>query len=136
MGYPITDIEGIDAEALCKLKALGIRTTDSLLEAAKDAKGRKRLAASTGLSELDLLAWANMADQMRIRGLGKDYVPLLRDAGVRTVRALKHRNAPRLAAAIAKANASRRKPVKILPSEGAVQRWIDEADVIQLKISY
>jgi hypothetical protein len=41
-----------------------------------------------------------------------------------------------LACAIAAANAKRKKPVKFLPSEKAVQRWIDEAGALDLKISY
>ena len=41
MSYPITAIEDIDADEAEALKAVGIRTTEKLLEAAKSPKGRK-----------------------------------------------------------------------------------------------
>src|SRR3954447_25900282 len=105
MSYPITDLDGIDAAAADRLKAAGIRTTLALLEAAKDVKGRKCLAAKTGFDEKLLLRWANMADRMRIKGMGKEYAELLRLAGVDTIRELRYRNPGRLAKAMADANA-------------------------------
>jgi predicted RecB family nuclease len=51
MTYPISEIEGMTAFSASKLKSLGIRTTASLLEAARHVKGRKTLAAKTGISE-------------------------------------------------------------------------------------
>ena len=66
--YPISHIDGLGAQAQAKLKAQGIRTTAGLLENANTVKARKALAAKTGLSEQDLLAWANIADCMRIKG--------------------------------------------------------------------
>jgi hypothetical protein len=87
MTYPISDIEGMSAFCASKLKAQGIRTTDALLEAARTVKGRKALAAKTAISEQQLLEWANVADYMRIPGMGKAKVCLMRAAGVTTVRA-------------------------------------------------
>ena len=69
--YPLSHIEGLGVQAQAKLKAEGIRTTAGLLENASTVKARKALAAKTGLSEQDLLAWANIADCMRIKGMGK-----------------------------------------------------------------
>ncbi|MCC7347606.1 MAG: DUF4332 domain-containing protein [Variibacter sp.] len=135
MSYPITDLDGIDDDKAVHFRRAGIRTTAGLLEAAKDVKGRKALAARTSLAEQDILRWANMADHMRIKGLGKDYAELLREAGVNTVRELKYRNAQRLAQAIAQANAKRPR-VKFPPSEKAVDRWIAHAKALDIKISY
>jgi hypothetical protein len=45
MTYPISEIEGLTAFTAAKLKSLGIRTTDGLLEATRTVKGRKALAA-------------------------------------------------------------------------------------------
>jgi len=53
MTYPISDIDGLPSFAASRLKAVGIRTTDGLLEAARSVKGRKMLAARTGISEQD-----------------------------------------------------------------------------------
>lgn len=135
MSYPIRDIDGISESTARVLKRVGIRTTAAFLEAAKNSKGRKALASATGLDEKFLLRCANMADRLRIKGLGKDYANLIRAAGVDTVRELKHRNAKRLFEAMRQANAER-KLVKFLPSEKAVERWIEEAKVLDIKISY
>ena len=43
MTYPISNIDGLPSFAASKLKSLGIRTTDGLLEAARTVKGRKAL---------------------------------------------------------------------------------------------
>ncbi|MBN8921086.1 MAG: DUF4332 domain-containing protein [Rhizobiales bacterium] len=135
MSYPIKTLDGVDDDAIAALKAVGIRTTAGLLEAAKDTRGRRSLALRTGLDEKLLLRWANMADRMRIKGLGRDYAELLRAAGVDTVRELKHRNKERLLKAIRDANA-RRGLVKLPPSEKAVSRWIEQAKKLPLKITY
>jgi predicted flap endonuclease-1-like 5' DNA nuclease len=135
MSYPLTDIDGIEPEVACKLKSVGIRTTGKLLEAAKDAKGRKSLAEKTGFEEKRILCWANLADKMRIKGIGEEYAELLQAAGVDTLKELKYRNPCNLAKAMAHAN-TKRKLVRLLPSEKAVLRWIEHAKKLPLKITY
>ena len=92
MSYPITTIEEIGVDEVTALKSAGIRTTDGLLEAAKSPKGRKLLADKVKLDEKKLLRWANIADKLRIKGMGKEYAGLLREVGVDTVKELKYRN--------------------------------------------
>ena len=104
MTYPISKIDGLTAFTASKLKSAGIRTMEGLLEAARTAKGRKQLSAKTGFSEQQLLEWANLADCMRIPGMGKAKAELLRASGVNTVRELTHRNPGRLAQAMRDAN--------------------------------
>jgi predicted flap endonuclease-1-like 5' DNA nuclease len=133
--YPITDIDGIEADTAARLKEAGIRTTGKLLESARNPKGRRVLAEKTGLDEKKILCWANMADKMRIKGVGEEYAELLHAAGVDTVRDLKYRNPANLAKAMAAANGKRRL-VRLLPSEKAVLRWIEHAKKLPLKISY
>jgi len=135
MTYPISKIDGLTAFAASKFKSAGIRTTEGLLEAARTAKGRKALAAKTGFSEQQLLEWANIADCMRIPGMGKAKAELLRAAGVTTVREFTHRNPARLAQAMKDAN-SKRKLVQVLPSEHSVGQLIEQARKLPLKISY
>jgi hypothetical protein len=135
MSYPIADLERITPGVAAKLKSIGIRTTGKLLEKAKDLKGRKLIADRTGIDEKCILRWANMADRMRIKGVGEDYAELLEAAGVDTVKELKYRNPGNLAKAMAKANVER-KLVRLLPSEKAVVRWIEHAKKLPLKISY
>lgn len=135
MSYAISDIEGIGPEGADRLRSVGIRTTARLLEAAKSPRQRKFLAEKTGIDKKRILSWANLADRMRIKGVGEDYAKLLQAAGVDTVKELKYRNPAKLARAMAEAN-TKRKLVRVLPSNGAVERWIDQAKRLQLKITY
>ena len=135
MSYPITDIDGIEGEKAAILKSVRIRTTERLLEAARTVKGRKALAAKTGLAEKQLLCWANGADRMRIPGISKEYAELLQAAGVDTVKELRYRSPANLVRAMADAN-KKRKVVRLLPSEKVVCRWIESAQKLELKIKY
>ena len=135
MSYPISTIEEIGVDEVTALKSVGIRTTDGLLEAAKSPKGRKLLAASAKLDEKKLLRWANIADKLRIKGMGKEYAGLLREVGVDTVKELKYRNPAKLAQTMAEAN-KKRKMVRFLPSEKLVTRWVEHARKLPQKITY
>jgi predicted flap endonuclease-1-like 5' DNA nuclease len=135
MRYSIAELDGIVPGIATALKSAGIRTTSKLLEAAKDPKGRQLLAERTGLSPQCLLRIANFADKMRIKGVGEDYAELLEAAGVDTVRELKYRNPGNLAKRMAEVNRNR-KLVRTLPSEKAIERWIETAKALPVKISY
>ena len=135
MTYPISEIDGLTAFSASKLKSLGIRTTDALLKAARTMKGRKALAAKTGISEQLLLEWANVSDYMRIPGMGRAKVGLVRAAGVTTVRELAYRNPARLAQSMREANV-KKKLVRILPSEKSVGDIIAKAKKLPPKITY
>ena len=135
MTYPISEIEGLSVFAANKLKAQGIRTTDALLEAASTVKGRKALSAKTGISEQLLLEWANVSDYMRIPGMGRAKVGLVRAAGVTTVRELAYRNPARLAQSMRDAN-EKKKLLRILPTEKSVGDIIAKAKKLQPKITY
>src|ERR1700747_1665099 len=135
MAYSISEIEGMTAFAASKLKSIGIRTTDALLEAARTVKGRKTLAAKTGISEQQLLEWANVSDYMRIPGMGKAKVGLVRAAGVATVRELALRNPARLGQNLKEVNEKRRL-VRVLPSENSVEHLIAKARRLSPKITY
>jgi predicted RecB family nuclease len=135
MTYPLSQIEGMTPFAAAKLKKLGIRTTEALLEAARTVKGRKELAGKSGISEQQLLEWANICDYMRIPGMGKAKTVLLRAAGVATVRELSLRNPARLAQNMKDVN-TKRKLVHVLPSEKSVEQIIQRARKLQPKITY
>ena len=135
MTYSISKIDGISGDAASKLKSAGIRTTEALLEAAHTVKGRKALAAKTGISEQQLLEWANIADCMRMPGMGKAKALLLRASGVNTLREFTLRNPARLAQNMKDAN-TKRKLVRVLPSEKSVGQLIEEARKLPFKISY
>src|ERR1700676_3476108 len=113
MPYPINQIDDLAAEELKKLKSLGIRTTDRLLEEAKNPKGRNLLAAKTGFDKASILGWAKGADRMRIKGMGKGCSCLLKPVGVDTTRELKYPTPANLATSMSKAN-KKRKLVRFL----------------------
>lgn len=69
-------------------------------------------------------------DLTRIAGVGPDYSDLLESAGVDTVRELRHRNAEKLTAQLAKAN-KRRRIVRRVPSQSTVEDWIDKAEGLE-----
>jgi len=128
-------LDGLDAEVIESLKSAGIRTSDKLLEVASSPKGRKALSEKTGIDQQRLLRFANLADKMRVKGLGKEYAELLRHVGVDTVRELKYRNPAKLAEALRKKN-DKLKMVRLVPTEKAVGRWVESAKKLPQKISY
>ena len=135
MSLSLKKLDGLDAEVIESLKSAGIRTSDKLLEIASSPKGRKALSEKTGIDPQRLLRFANLADKMRVKGLGKGYAELLCHVGVDTVRELKYRNPAKLAEALRKQN-DKLKMVRLVPTEKAVGRWVEAAKKLPQKISY
>lgn len=135
MSYPIDKIEGIGPSYAEKLSACGIKTTANLLEKCAAAKGRKELEAESGISGKLILKWTNMADLMRISGVGEEYSELLEAAGVDTVKELRNRNAANLAAKMAEVNETK-KLVRQAPSESQVTKWVEQAKALEPLITY
>ena len=135
MKYKIEEIEGIGPAYGEKLKAAGIADTDALLSRCGAKKGRTEVANETGLDESRLLKWANMADLMRISGVGEEYSELLEAAGVDTVKELQHRNAENLAAKMAEVN-EEKKLTRALPAASQVEKWIEQAKGMTPMISH
>src|SRR5215470_12217306 len=126
MPASISELVGLEPSFAIKMKSVGIRTTEKLLETARSLKGRQMLAEKTDIDQVQLLRVANLIDRMRIKGVGQEYAELLAAVGVVTVKELRYRNPTRLAEAMAKTN-GKRKLVRVLPSEHTVERWIDHA---------
>ncbi|MEP0233642.1 DUF4332 domain-containing protein [Roseibium sp.] len=135
MSYSISEIEGIGPVYAEKLGAVGIKTTEAYLERAKDPKGRKALADETGIEASRILKWANMADLMRISGVGEEYSELLEAAGVDTVKELKHRNAENLADKMSEVN-SEKKLVRQVPGTAQVTKWVEQAKELPAMMTY
>jgi predicted RecB family nuclease len=135
MPSSLSDLDGLGPDFATKMKKAGIRTTEKLLETAKSLKGRQMLAKKTEIDQKQLLCVATLIDRMRVKGVGVEYAELLEAAGVKTIRELRYRNPARLAEAMAKAN-TKHKLVRVLPSEHTVERWIDHAKKLPVKISY
>lgn len=126
MAYDIKEIEGIGPAFADKLAAAKIETTDDLLKLCCDSKGRKSVSGTTGVSESQLLKWSNLADLMRVSGIGPQFSELLEASGVDTIKELRTRNAENLAVSMEKAN-QQKHLAKASPSAKTIQGWIDKA---------
>jgi predicted flap endonuclease-1-like 5' DNA nuclease len=131
----IEDIEGIGPVLGEKLRAAGVKDTDSLLKQSMTRAQRKALAEKSGLTVKQVLKFANMADLYRVKGIGSEYSELLEAAGVDTVPELARRNAANLAASMVQTNEVR-KLVRRTPTVAEVQGWIDQAKTLGRVLSY
>lgn len=135
MTYKIEEIEGVGPATAEKLAKADIHTTADLLSQCCAKKGRKSVAGTTGCSESHILKWTNMADLMRISGVGEEYSELLEAAGVDTVKELRNRNAENLAAAM-KATNEEKNLTRTVPSSTTTQKWIDQAKTLDPLITH
>jgi predicted flap endonuclease-1-like 5' DNA nuclease len=135
VGYSIEKIEGIGPAYGKKLAEAGIRTTTQLLKAGADRKGRKSLGDATGISDQLILKWTNMADLMRISGIGTQFSELLEAAGVDTVKELRNRNAENLAQKMAEVNAAKHLTRRV-PPRSLVEQWVADAKSLPPIMTY
>ncbi len=135
MNYKIEKIEGIGPGYAAKLVEAGIKTTTSLLKCCGDPKGRDMISEKTTINPHLLLKWVNMADLMRISGIGRQFAELLEASGVDTIKELKHRQPENLAARMAEVNAEKRL-CRVSPSARVVAKWIQQAGSLNAAISY
>ena len=131
----IEEIEGIGSTYGKKLKDQGIMTTDGLLSSGSTPTGRKQLAERTGIPEKLILEWVNLADLLRINGVGQEYSDLLEDAGVDTVVELARRNPDNLHEKILEVNKTKRL-VRKAPSLNQIKDWIEQAKKLPRKVEY
>ena len=131
----IVKIEGIGKVYAEKLVAAGIKTTEAVLEAGCKAKAREEIAAKTGIPVKLILEWVNLADLMRIKGVGEEYSDLLEEAGVDTVAELANRKPENLLQKIMETN-EKEKLVRRPPVLKQVQKWVEEAKKLPHKVEY
>jgi predicted flap endonuclease-1-like 5' DNA nuclease len=112
-------IEGIGPIFQEKLKKVGIRSIEALLEKGGKPKGRAEIEA----------------DLFRIKGVGSEYSDLLEEAGVDTVVELAQRRADNLYKAILDVNA-RKKLVRRPPTMDDVKSWIEQAKKLPRLVQY
>jgi len=135
MNYKIAEIEGVGDAYAAKLAAAGVKTTGGLLKAGAKPAGRKKLAADSGIPEKMILKWCNLADLMRINGIGKQFSELLEAAGVDTVKELRNRKPDNLAAKMKEVN-DEKKLSRTSPALSIVEGWVEQAKKLDPAISY
>lgn len=122
----LSKIEGIGHVYALKFREQGITTVESFLSMAASRKGRAKLAEWIGISEKLLLQWTNLADLMRVKGIGEEYSQLLELAGVDSPPELANRRPDHLLQKLVELNLQK-KLVRRIPSLGQVEAWIEEA---------
>lgn len=135
MAYRIDEIEGIGPANKEKLMAAGVTNTDQLLEKAASKAGRQALAAETGIDEKRILTFVNLADLMRVKGIGRQFAELLQAAGVDTIKELRTRKAANLAAAVAATNAEKNL-AKTVPSQSQIEGFIEAAKALEPTVTH
>ena len=125
MFYRISELEGVGLSHALKLEKAGITTTEHLLEKARDAQARTRLAASAGISDVLLNKWVAMADLMRVKGIGKQYSELLFAAGVDSAKRLRESKPDELLRKMVEQNKAQRLSGSI-PKLTDVEQWMNE----------
>jgi predicted flap endonuclease-1-like 5' DNA nuclease len=131
----IDDIRSLSHKEATRLRKAGVRTTDSLLRRAATRSGRAELSDQTDLPTADLLKWVNVADLMRIKGVGGEYAELLALCGVNTVKELRRRNSVALTAKILSVN-GRKDLVRRLPTEAMVESWVQRAGELKQVVKH
>lgn len=135
MARSIEVLEGIGPKYGAKLRAIGCASPEKLLCDGATRKGRREIAAKTGIRETTILRCVNMADLFRIKGVAAQYAELLEAAGVDTVKELKNRNAKNLAHAMSAIN-EKKELVRQVPNEKMVASWVTHAKKLKPVITY
>ena len=131
----IIDIEGIGPAYAVKLTKAGIRSVEALLKRGASDKGRKEIAATTGINHTMILEWVNRADLYRIKGVSSQYSDLLEKAGVDTVVELSKRMADNLYKKMVEVNKAKNL-VNKMPGLKQVKKWIDQAKKLPRVVTY
>ncbi len=135
MATKIDTLEGVGPALAEKFAGAGVKNVEDLLEAGKTPSGRGKLSDATGLSEKRILTFVNMADLMRIKGVGGEYAELLQASGVDTVKELRRRNAENLATKMDEVNAEK-ELTRTVPNAKTLQGWIDQAGEMDPVVEY
>ena len=132
----ISEIEGIGPAYAAKLsKKAGIRSVEGLLKNGATDKGRKEIEAATGIAHALILEWVNLADLLRVKGIGSEYSDLLEEAGVDTVAELSKRVADNLYKKMVEVNTAKNL-VNKMPGVVQVKKWIDQAKKLPKVVKY
>ncbi len=122
----ISEIPGIDKVAVERLRSVGVMTTMQLLEDGATSTGRMKLADEANLDDKAVKGWVHAADLLRIKGIGPEFVSLLRAAGVNTVPRLAYRSSESLYAELVELNDAELL-VGRLPSHDELREFVTEA---------
>lgn len=112
----LANIIGITERDAERLRDMGVRTTEQLIEQGSTSAARLHLADQTGIDESKIGQWVHQADLLRIGGIGPELAHLLCQVGVSTVPKLAYRSTEKLYEDLS-AYARRVHKVAALPSQ-------------------
>jgi predicted flap endonuclease-1-like 5' DNA nuclease len=126
-GTTLTGIKGIGRKSTAMLRdKAGIESVEDLRAAGTTPAGRAAVARETGRSETVILRWVQLADLMRIEGVGGDFSALLWEAGIKRPADLTAQNSGRLLQLLTRINEEKHLTPH-LPSLGQINDWIKQA---------
>lgn len=104
----------------------GITSVSSLLKVGGKPDGRRWLSDVTGI-DLELIqSWVNLADMLRVKGVGVEYAHLLTEVGIAAIYQLQEETPDNLYQNLQVVNTSRRM-VRRLPTVEMIADWIEQA---------
>jgi predicted flap endonuclease-1-like 5' DNA nuclease len=126
-GTTLTGIKGIGRKytAMLREKA-GIESIEELLEAGITPQGRAELVQKTGRNDSTILHWVQLADLMRVEGVGEDYSALLWETGITSPADLPRQKPESLLELLTKTNQQKRLTHR-LPSLSQIISWMEQA---------
>jgi hypothetical protein len=81
----IKAFSGISNDTVERLEKIGIKDTVKLFDRVLNAKSRKELAETTGVTDIEILELTKLTDLSRIKWVGVAFARMLYEAGVDTV---------------------------------------------------
>ena len=94
--YKVSAFQGVDPNIARKLKQIGIKTAEDLLEVGSTEEGRIRLSKTSEIPVDSILELVKLSDLARIPGVKKIRARLYYDAGLDTLDKIARCNAERL----------------------------------------
>jgi predicted flap endonuclease-1-like 5' DNA nuclease len=126
MSLHISKLRGVTNQVRQRLKREGIVYSHQLIAAARDQRGRRRLAASTGVEEPELARLTRRADLARVHGIGAIFADMLERLGVDGTLPLAGEDPTTLHRSIARLNATEQL-ARRAPTPEEVASWIVQA---------
>jgi predicted flap endonuclease-1-like 5' DNA nuclease len=129
MSMMLNKLFGMNDDVEGRLRARGIKYTDDLLTACRNAKSLAELAEAVQVDKAYLKRMVQRADLERIRGIGDAYIALLEEAGVRSAADLAAAAPDELRGRLTQVNAEKRLVGRI-PAPAMVNGWVKRAQYL------
>jgi len=130
ISYEVEEVEGIGPSYGKKLRAMGISTTEQLLNQCYNTDGCVTVAEHVGIEDFVVRKWASMSDLMRLSGIEGQFSELMVYAGIDSVQDLGQQSASALHSKLASSNQAQNR-VKEIPNEGSLELMISQAKTLK-----